>query len=117
MPSNGCHPIKLSGQQVVRLWEMWHDESVRLYDIGQELGVSVSWLSKNRTRFGLPKRPRQPPPDKVIVDPTPEEIAERCAEMRQKRLAAYEQDGVGKGTPYFPRCYSWNGQAFGAATP
>lgn len=116
MPSHGCHPIKLTGQQKLRLWEMWHDESVRLYEIGQELGVSVSWLSRNRTRFGLPKRPRQPP-DKVIVDPTPEEIAEECAKIRQQRLDAYEQDGVGKGTPYMPRCYGWTGQAFRVATP
>lgn len=115
MPSNGCKPIKLTGPQVLRLFELWHDETVETYEIGQELNVSVSWLCKNRGRYGLPKRPRKPP--RTMVDPTPEQIAERSAECRKQRLAAYEQDGIGSGTPYLPRCYSWNGQSFGTATP
>jgi hypothetical protein len=68
---------------VALLFKLWASDMVKA-EICQRLGVSVSHLSVLAKRHHLPKRkPAQCQPD---VDPTPEEIEERKAECRARRV-------------------------------
>lgn len=69
---------------VPELFALWHSD-LKNRELAEKLGVSVSGLWDIRKRYGLPPRkherkPRQSEDD----DPTPEEIEERCAAIRQK---------------------------------
>lgn len=65
------------------LFQLWHSELVK-DEIARRLGISVSHLSVLKNKHHLPKRStarRQ-----CDVDPTPEEIEERAAECRARRV-------------------------------
>ena len=52
--------------------------------ICQELGVSSQQLSVLKQQYALPDRPKRPA--SLAPDPTPEEIAERAAECRERHF-------------------------------
>ena len=65
------------------LWDMW-TAGAAVKDIAAALGVSVAVVYSLRHQYGLPKRERVYAfPD----DPTPQEIAERSRECREKHYA------------------------------
>lgn len=53
--------------------------------IGKRFGVSASTICEWAKRYKLPKRER--PQRNKSADPTPEEIAERAAECRERHFA------------------------------
>lgn len=67
---------------------LWHT-SLHTDEIAKKLRVSVNVLTDFSRRNKLPKRTHVPRRSKSkIVDPTPEEIAERAAEVRAMRTAS-----------------------------
>lgn len=60
-------------------------EPLTLMELGVRFGVSVTTISKLAQKFKLPRKPPvlKPPEN----DPTPEEIAERCREIRERHYA------------------------------
>ena len=68
---------------VALLFQLWNSDMVKA-EICQRLGVSVSHLSVLAKRHHLPKR--RPVKCQSDVDPTPEEIEERAAECRARRV-------------------------------
>lgn len=63
--------------------EMWLS-GVSVPEMAARLGCHSQLIYKLRVGFGLPNRARVNCPDK---DPTPEEIAERARECREKHYA------------------------------
>ena len=76
---------KLAKVDVAKLFALWSDMTIHRDDIARRLGISVSRLYLLKQRHGLPDRPckRQWP----RADPTPEQIAERARECREKHYA------------------------------
>ena len=67
------------------LYRMWHDRRLTRREIALALGVSQSFLSTTAARLGLPRRETV---HSEANDPTPEEIAERARECRERHYAA-----------------------------
>lgn len=85
------------------LLELWgRNVEVRL--IAERLGVRETYITKLATRFKLPKRMPQKAENngRTVADPTPEEIAERAAEVRARK-PVIEDDGTIE-----IRCYSYD---------
>lgn len=62
--------------------EMYRDKEVTLTDIANRFGMAADTVSRRASMMGLPLRgPIWRP---AAVDPTPEEIAERAAEIRSR---------------------------------
>jgi RNA polymerase subunit RPABC4/transcription elongation factor Spt4 len=68
------------------LCKLWADTTVDVSEIARRIGFSVSRMYQLRQEFGLPKRPFRT--KQAVIDPTPEEIAKRARECREKH---YEQ--------------------------
>lgn len=64
------------------LLSLWGDQSVENRELAQRLGVPLSRLWEVRKKHGLP--PRKHERKKPTVDPSPEEIAERCLAIRKR---------------------------------
>lgn len=65
------------------LWDMWV-AGAAVRDIAAALGISANAVYTLRHQYGLPNRPRvNSHPD----DPTPEQIAERARECRERHYA------------------------------
>jgi hypothetical protein len=98
------------------VWRVVYDKNVlkRLWaagkthsEIAAALGCSAGYVENLRKRHGLPRRPRchhGPQED----DPTPEQIAERAAEIRAKRPGPAEPKTERISVPR----YSWDGYRF-----
>ena len=65
------------------LRDMW-ESGAAVEDIAAALGISRQAVWQLRYQYGLPKRP---PPEMRSDDPTPEEIAERARECRERHYA------------------------------
>jgi len=65
------------------LVDLWH-AGAAVDDIAAALGISRQAVYQLRYQYGLPKRPR---PERRSDDPTPEEIAERARECRERHYA------------------------------
>lgn len=65
-----------------KIFELWHSD-LRNDEVAVSLGVSRNYLTKIRSRYGLQKRPDERGTHDN-EDPTPEEIAERAAEIRER---------------------------------
>lgn len=64
--------------------EMWaRGDSYQ--EIAAALGLAESMISKLKKRHGLPHRPRRQA--QPTVDPTPEELEARKAEVRERHMA------------------------------
>jgi len=68
-----------------KLFRMWHDRTLTRREIALALGVSQSFLSTTAARLGLPRRETV---HSEANDPTPEQIAERARECRERHYAA-----------------------------
>ena len=86
------------------LFKLWHTE-LKNDELASRIGVARGHLWYLRQKYGLPgrkKRRTRPPSD----DPTPEEIAERCAEVRRGWSAEEEARRLcGKPTRWRPPQY------------
>ena len=69
---------------VAKLFKLWHSD-METPDIALALGVSLSTLHTLRQRHGLPKKPRAAVT--FVADPTPDEIAKRARECRERHYA------------------------------
>jgi uncharacterized protein YjcR len=69
---------------VLKLFQLWHSE-METPDIAFAMGVSPYTLNKLRQKHGLPKRPRVTV--MLVADPTPDEIAKRARECRERHYA------------------------------
>lgn len=65
-----------------KVFELWHSD-LRNDEVAVALGVSRNYLAKVRSRYGLPKRPDERGVHEED-NPTPEQIAERAAEIRSR---------------------------------
>ena len=63
--------------------DMWN-AGAAVNDIAAALGISRQHVHQMRFNLNLPKRPRT---EMVAGDPTPEEIAERARECRERHFA------------------------------
>lgn len=107
-------PPHIAELDMERLMALWFDDELTKAEVAKGMGVSASWLSSNQDRLGLPERGRRPA--KPMVDPTPAEIAERCAEIREARLAKKSAIDNGDATPYRTECMAWDGYSFAVRT-
>lgn len=68
---------------VPKLFEMWAAGASR-YEICTMLGIRPGAFQHLRRRYALPKRNKgRPIAGSLEPDPTPEELAERCAAVRE----------------------------------
>lgn len=76
-------PGPFANERLLR--QLWDDPTLSNREIAHRLKISQSYLCKLRERLELPRRcmAQSRPP----YDPTPEEIAERAAECRERHLA------------------------------
>ena len=72
---------------VPAMYRLWRDMTLSRREIAVELGISHSTLEYLASKHKLPKRPSQRG-NREMVDPTPEEIAERARECRERHFAA-----------------------------
>jgi len=79
-------------------------------EIAAALGCSQSYVHRLKTRHKLPNR-QKPNREIFDADPTPEEIAERAAECRSRRVQP-EPKGERVSTPR----YTWTGTGFRGIT-
>jgi len=79
-------------------------------EIAATLGCSQSYVHRLKTRHKLPNR-QKATRDILADDPTPEEIAERAAECRSRRVQP-EPKGERVSTPR----YTWTGTGFRGIT-
>jgi hypothetical protein len=115
MPRKGSCVYSVS--ELKRLWAAGKTHQ----EIAAALGCSEIYVAQLRQRHNLPMRRRvqHGPKD---VDPTPEEIAERKAEIRARHLEALRDEHpeasrsrAGRASQHVSesiRCYSWDGFRF-----
>jgi hypothetical protein len=85
------------------LFKLWGRE-VEVREIAHVLGVSEAYVGRLARKHHLPKRLPQKAENngRTVADPTPEEIAERAAEIRARRPVA-QDDGTVE-----IRCYAFD---------
>lgn len=84
-------PSRRRPVDVPLLFKLWTTGVAREV-ICRELGISGSQLSILHKRHKLPPRPKRPA--SIAPDPTPEEIAERAAECRERHMAQRRAEDV-----------------------
>ena len=91
--------LKICPEEFRRLWA---DSELSRTDLAVHFGCSVSSIDHLRVELGLGKRKRTPwRAEQVIPDPTPEEIAERARECRERHFAERRRE------PDVPTCRGW----------
>jgi hypothetical protein len=70
---------------VQTLHRLWNDHTLTRVQVSAMLGISHTHLTRLVTRHKLPPRRRDYRRD--VADPTPDEIAQRAAECREKHFA------------------------------
>ena len=86
------------------LFSLWHTD-IDNRSLAARLGIANSRLWEMRRRYGLPPRRREHQTE--TDDPTPEEIAERSAEIRRKWSVSEESlRRAGSGASWAPPSYS-----------
>lgn len=76
------YPVQYCAEQLHQMWA----SGVSNADIAAALGCSESFVTKLARRHRLPRR-QKPPKEIFENDPTPEQIAERAAEIRARHMA------------------------------
>ncbi len=89
-----------------RLWA----SGASYMEIAAALGCSQSYVSTLKDRHKLPNR-QKATKDILADDPTPEQIAERAAECRARRVQPEP-----KGERYSVPRYTWTGTGFRAVS-
>jgi len=67
------------------LYQLWNDHTLTRVQVSTMLGISATHLTRLVARHKLPPRRRDYRRD--VADPTPDEIAQRAAECREKHFA------------------------------
>lgn len=67
------------------LYQLWNDRTLTRAEIASRLGISHTFLTRLVAKHKLP--PRQAEHKRNVVDPTPDEIAERARQCREKHFA------------------------------
>lgn len=81
---------------------VWEAGELSRTEMAIHFGCSVSSIDNLRITLGLKKRKRTPwRVRQVIPDPTPEEIAERARECRERHFAERRSE------PDVPTCRGW----------
>lgn len=76
--------VKIVEAEFRRLWAAGASRQ----DLAERYKCSVSWIDSYRMQLALPARNRSNPQECYSPnDPTPEEIAERARELREKHFA------------------------------
>lgn len=79
---------------VAELFRLWNDTERTRDEVARTLGLTETQLTAVARRHGLPARGRRRRCF-TLVDPTPEEIAERAAACRERHMAARRSEDVG----------------------
>jgi DNA-binding CsgD family transcriptional regulator len=79
--ASGTHAKRVDREQLLALWQ----QGLTLTEIGIQLGCSASTVTLLVKQHNLP--PREPIRKMPLDDPTPEEIAERARECRERHFA------------------------------
>ena len=99
---------------VPKLFELWNSGASQ-HDISLALGIRPGTFWQVRRRYALPNRkPAKPARASHEPDPTPEELAERCAAVRSNWSAEEtERRRVGRASgPVRLRSYSFDRRGF-----
>lgn len=75
-----CKPIA-----VAQLFSLWADQTLTRAEVAHRLGISHTYLTRLIARHKLPPRAKEH--KSSVVDPTPDEIAERARQCREKHYA------------------------------
>lgn len=75
------------------LFRLWADESLTRQQIAHRLKCSHAHLARAVKTYGLSARLRRKPVV-VLTDPTPDEIAERARECRERHMAQRRREPV-----------------------
>jgi hypothetical protein len=67
------------------LYQLWNDHTLTRVKVSAMLGISPTHLTRLVARHKLPPRPRDR--NQHGNDPTPDEIAQRAAECRERHFA------------------------------
>jgi hypothetical protein len=67
------------------LYQLWNDHTLTRVRISEMLRISPTHLTRLVARHKLPPRPRDK--NQQMNDPTPDEIAQRAAECRERHFA------------------------------
>lgn len=67
------------------LYQLWNDHRLTRVQISEMLQISPTHLTRLVARHKLPPRPRDK--NQKAVDPTPEVIAERARQCRERHMA------------------------------
>jgi len=70
---------------LAKLYQLWNDHTLTRVKVSSMLGISPTHLTRLVARHKLPARPRDR--NQHMNDPTPDEIAQRAAECREKHFA------------------------------
>jgi hypothetical protein len=70
---------------LAKLYQLWNDHTLTRVKVSSMLGISPTHLTRLVARHKLPPRPRDK--NQYMNDPTPDEIAQRAAECREKHFA------------------------------
>jgi len=68
-----------------KLYQLWNDHTLTRVKVSAMLGISPTHLTRLVARHKLPPRPRDK--NQHGNDPTPDEIAQRAAECRERHYA------------------------------
>jgi hypothetical protein len=70
---------------LARLYQLWNDHTLTRVKVSAMLGISPTHLTRLVARHKLPPRPRDR--NQHASDPTPDEIAERARQCRERHYA------------------------------
>mgnify|MGYP000040419094 CR=1 FL=1 len=91
----------------LRAW--WLDPSREPDEFVKEFDIYYERILQQRKSLGLPARE-----DRQLQNylPTPEEIAERARECRERRLRLQQKHGHPEPSERAPRCFTFAGHAY-----
>ena len=107
MSEHVCVPWESVDMEKLRAW--WLDPNRDPDDFVKEFDIYYERIVQSRKRLGLPPRAHRMPSNYL---PTPEEIAEKCKECRERRLRIKRKFGHSDPQPTAPRCFTFAGQAY-----
>lgn len=91
-------PVEIDEQEFTRLW---NDEDLTRAEIAARLGIGRSTLREKAKEFGLPASRGFQPLCNRPIDPTPQEIEERCLEIQAGWAPERFERGRGASPRFF----------------
>ena len=88
-PASGAQAKKVEREVLLRLWE----QNLTLIEIGLAIGCSGSTVGMLAKQHGMP--PRESARKMQLPDPTPDEIAARARECRERHYAERRREQGG----------------------